>query len=72
MRAVEVLARLGIEELGDAEVEQLDGAVACHQDVRRLEVAVHDQVAMGVLHGVAELQEQLEPRLDRQLVPRAT
>ncbi|MCR6702973.1 MAG: hypothetical protein NVV68_18310 [Dokdonella sp.] len=35
-----------VEQLGDAEVEQLDAAVAGHEHVRRFEVAMHDQRAM--------------------------
>ena len=41
---------LGIEQLGDAEVEQLGHAVLGDQDVGRLDVAVDDQVLVRVLH----------------------
>ena len=47
-----------LELLGDAEVEQLDPAVAIDQQVGRLEVAMHDQVAMRITHRVQHLQEQ--------------
>ena len=47
-----------LELLGDAEVEQLDPAVAVDQQVRGLEVAVHHQVAMRVAHRIEHLQEQ--------------
>ena len=51
-----VLGRaVGVEQLRDAEVEELGHAVLGHQDVAGLEVAVDDQVAVGVLHGVADL-----------------
>jgi hypothetical protein len=40
------LIRPGVEPFGDAEVEQLGDAVLGHQDVRRLEIAVDDQVLM--------------------------
>ena len=38
------------------------------EDVRRLEVAVDDPLGVGVLHGVADLREELEARRDRELV----
>jgi hypothetical protein len=47
-----------VEQLGDAEVEQLDLAICCHEHVRRLEVAVHDQRAMRRFDGAANLEEQ--------------
>ena len=47
-----------LELLGDAEVEQLDPAIAIDQQVGRLEVAMHDQVAMRVTHRIQHLQEQ--------------
>ena len=45
--------------LGDAEVEQLDPAFAIDQQVRGLEVAVDDQVAMRMADRVQHLHEQL-------------
>ena len=57
-----------IEELGDAEIEQLRRAVGRDQDVLRLEVAMHDANRCAVVHGRADLEEhpqallQLEPR----------
>ena len=56
----------GSEELGDAEVEELQRAIVGHQDVRRLEVPVDDEVAVGVLHGVAHVEEEFQSSLDRQ------
>ncbi len=47
-----------INELGDAEVEQLGAPFGIHQHVGGLEVAVHDQAAMRIGHRVADLQEQ--------------
>ena len=46
------------ELLGDAEIEQLDPAVAIDQQVGGLEVAMDHQVAMGETHRVQHLQEQ--------------
>jgi hypothetical protein len=53
-------ARIGLEQFGDAEVEQLHLPLRTDDDVRGLEVAVHDHVAMGVIDGVADLQEHGE------------
>ena len=50
----------GVEQLGDAEVEQLRRAFRGHQDVRGLQVAVHDQVLVCVLDGAADVEEQLQ------------
>jgi hypothetical protein len=54
----------GIEQLGDAEVEQLERAVRCDEHVRGLDVAMHDEVAMRVRHRVADVEEQREARVD--------
>ena len=59
LRGVTVGIRL--EQLGDAEVEQLDVALARDQHVRGLEVAVHDQRAVRGLDRAADLHEQGEP-----------
>ena len=57
MRANSVL--VGIEELGDPEIEQLRDAVGGDQDVARLEVAVDDQVLVGEVDRRADLPEEL-------------
>ena len=49
-----------LEELGDAEVEELHLALAGDEDVRRLEVAVHHQVRMRIGDRVAHLEEDRE------------
>jgi hypothetical protein len=46
---------------GDAEVQQLDGPVVGDQHVLRLDVAVDDQVAVGVGDAGADLQQQRDP-----------
>jgi hypothetical protein len=47
------------EQLGNAEVEQLDLAVAIDQHIVGLEIAMHDQIAVGELHRGAQLLKQL-------------
>ena len=54
---------LGIEQLGDAEIEQLGDAVLGDQHVGRLDVAVDHQVLVRVLHRRGQLQEDVEPRV---------
>ena len=49
------------QQLGDAEIEQTDLAFTGHQDIRRLQVTVHDPVVMGVLDRAQDGQEQLQP-----------
>jgi hypothetical protein len=51
------------QQLGDAEVEQLDLARRGHQDVGRLEVAVHHQAAVGAVDRRADALHQPQPRL---------
>ena len=51
-------------QAGDAEVEQLGVAVVGDQDVGGLEVAVHHQVAVRVVHGHADFAEQLQAAVE--------
>ena len=58
------------QELGNTEVEQFDRrrvAVDPDEDIRRLEIAMHDQIAVRELHGVAHGEKQIQPRVDRKL-----
>ena len=55
-----------VEELGDAEVEQLHRPVARDQDVAGLDVAVYDQIGVRVAHGAQHLEEQPHALLDGQ------
>ena len=58
-----VVGRVAVlEQPGDAEVEQLHLAGVSNQDVRRLEIPVHDQPGVRVRDGPRHLQEQLQPR----------
>jgi hypothetical protein len=50
--------RVGCERLGDAEVEEFRFAVGRDEDVRRLDVAVHDEIPVRVLHGVGDLDDE--------------
>ena len=73
LRRADQLAVLGEERLlgqpllgrlGDAEVDDLGHRLAVvqrDQDVGRLEVAVDDPLLVGVLDGLADLDEQLQP-----------
>ena len=59
--------------LGDAEVDDLGHRLAVvqrDQDVGRLDVAVDDAFLVGVLHRLADRDEQLQPLARRQLVRR--
>jgi hypothetical protein len=50
----------------DAEVQHDRTAVCAHDDVRGLQVAVHDALGMRVLHRVADGGEEPEPRIEPQ------
>ena len=57
------LARLGpagAEQFGDAEVEELRYALGRDENVRRLDVAVDDQVLVRILERVTHLSEQVQ------------
>ncbi len=61
--------RRGRQDLCNPEVEELRGALRGHQDVAGFDVAMYDQVTVGVLHSRAHLAEQPQSRLDVELVP---
>lgn len=58
-------ARIRIEDLGDPEVEE-PHLPSGEQDVRRLEIAVDDQVRVREGDRPADLLEELEPAFERQ------
>ena len=64
------LGRLGgfrlRESARDAEVHEHHATIGRHENVGRLEVAVHDEIPMRVLHRGADVAEQVQPRLDGQ------
>ena len=53
-----------VERRGDAEIEQFHQTVGGYQDIRWLQVAVHDQTLMRVLHGGQHLQHQAQSLAD--------
>ena len=55
-----------LEQLGDAEVEQLDLSVSAHQYVGRLDVAVDDQIGVCVRDHVQHIEEQPQAGFDAQ------
>ena len=59
-RVVLALVARIVQDLGDAEVEQLDRAVGGDERVRRLEIAMDDEVLVRVLDAVADRGEERE------------
>src|SRR5262249_35238971 len=53
------------KQLCDTEVEKLGDAIGGHQNIRWLEIAMHNEMGMRVLYRVAHSQKQPEPRLHR-------
>ncbi len=56
-----VASALRVDQLGDAEIEQLGLAAGVDQDVAGLDVAVHHQVAVGEGDRRGDRHEKLEP-----------
>src|SRR5262249_55450774 len=55
---------LALEQLGDAEIEQLRVAGPVDEDVGRLDVAVDDQVGVRMGDGLENVEKEAEPLLD--------
>jgi hypothetical protein len=49
-----------VQPLRNPEVEELHVSVFVHEDIRRLEIAMDDEIAVRVLDGLAHLAEQAE------------
>ena len=69
MSAFDCLQRLSrrilvLEQLGDSEIEDFHRSVMADQDVRRLEIAVYDQVGVGVGDGLEHVEKQPDSRFD--------
>ena len=56
-----------VEELGDAEVQQLGHGLGRYEDVAGLQVTVRDQILVRQTDRPADLLEEPDPLLDRQL-----
>ena len=54
------------QQLGDAEIQQTELALAGHQNIRRLQVTMHDSMVVCVLDRAQDLQKQFQPRLQVQ------
>ena len=63
------IAEFGVQDLGDAEVEQLGHAVGAHQHVGRLDVAVHDALVMRVRQRRGDLLQEQQALLQIQILP---
>ena len=61
---------IGFQEFGDAEVEQLHRSGFGDEDITGLQVAMNREMAMGVFHRVADLEEELETLADVEVVNR--
>ncbi len=55
-----------VEQLGDAEVEQMRPALGIDQQVRRLQIAMHDQRLVRRLHRFADARDQRHAFAQRQ------
>jgi hypothetical protein len=55
-----IARRVGVERLGEPEVEDLELAAACHEEIRRLEVAMDDVLLVGGGESVRGLQRPFE------------
>ena len=64
-----VIRRVLVQQLRDAEIEQLYVPVRTHEHVPGLQVAMHHEPLVGVLHGLADGEEQVDPLRNRQPVP---
>jgi hypothetical protein len=51
-----------VEQLRDAEVDELHLAVVRHQDVRRLDVAMENELAVRMRDGSEDIEEQPDAR----------
>ena len=61
------LGRVVLEELRDAEVEELHSPFAGHEDIGGLQVAVNDELLVSELDGRGHFEEELQPVRDAEL-----
>ena len=72
-RVQRVLGQRVRHGFGDTEVDDLRHRTIIlqrHQDIRWLQIAMDDSLLVGVLNALADLDEQIDPIRNRQLVPR--
>src|ERR1700745_3392957 len=55
-----------IQDLCDTEIQQLRRAIVADEDISWLDVAVDDQVLVGILHRSADLPKEFQSRGDRE------
>ena len=60
-----------LEQLGNAEVQELCRPVRSDEDVLRLDVAVDDEPLVGVRDAVTDLQKERETIVEREIALRA-
>ncbi len=58
-----VQGRLALQQLGDAEIEQLYVAIDADEHVARLDVAVHDEIGMSMGDGCQHVEKEPQARL---------
>ena len=59
---------VALEQLGDAEVEQFHLTIHADDDVRGLDVTVHDQVGVGMRDRLQDVEKQAQAALDPERV----
>ena len=48
-------------QLGDSEIQEFDGSIGTDENVAGFDVSMDNEVLVGVVQGVADLEEELEP-----------
>jgi len=60
---------LRVERLGDSEVEEPYAPCRVDEDVRRLEIAVNEEIAVRVVHGRGHVDDETHAVANRELMP---
>ncbi len=53
-----------VQQFCNAEIQELRNAGRGHQDIRGLEIAMHDEILVGIMNRRANRLKQLQPRID--------